>query len=162
MTLQLIKSEQNIGESDISELERAIGYSLPKEFKDFYLAGNGGVPNRDWWDSSDEYEPVRVKKFKSIAPSSAEDARDTKFVGGCYELMIEKNVIPSTLLPFATDDGGNFFCLGLVDGEVCFFATDSFDSDVDASVNHARAYRWLAASFTHFVEGLKDESDLDF
>jgi hypothetical protein len=65
------------------------------------------------------------------------------------------------LLPCAIDDGGNFFCLDLTDGNVYFYATDSFDSDSSFAANHAKAYRWLASSFTAFVEGLKNESEID-
>ena len=45
---------------------------------------------------------------------------------------------------------------------MCFFATDSFDSELSAAANHAKAYRWLSNSFEEFVSGLKDESDLEF
>ncbi|WP_164608620.1 SMI1/KNR4 family protein, partial [Pseudomonas viridiflava] len=76
--------------------------------------------------------------------------------------MVAKTIIPKTLLPFAIDDGGNFFCLDLADGNVCFFATDSFDSELSAAANHAEAYRWLSNSFEEFVSGLKDELDLEF
>lgn len=159
--IQLSKSEPAIDISDLEFLESSIGYSLPEPFRKFYLGQNGGVADKDWWDSGDEYEPVRVKKFKSVAKFGADDAADTKFLGGCYAAMTLKNVIPQTLLPFAIDDGGNFFCLDLTDGNVCFYANDIFDPNSSFSTNHAKAYRWLASSFQDFIEGLKDESDVD-
>ena len=75
--------------------------------------------------------------------------------------MVSKKVIPNTLLPFAIDDGGNFFCLDLTDGNICFYANDSFDSDSSYAANHAKAYRWLASSCDAFIKGLKDESEID-
>jgi cell wall assembly regulator SMI1 len=159
--LKLFKSEPNIDEADLESLEAGISYPLPSSFKDFYLSNNGGVSDKDWWEKDDGYEPVRLKKFKAVAKIGAIDAAETKFLGGCYAVMTAKEVIPKTLLPFANDDGGNFFCLDLADGNVCFYATDSFDSDCSLATNHARAYRWLAKSFGDFIEGLKDESEVD-
>ena len=160
-SIKLSRSEPTVCMSDLGILESNIGQQLPEFFKDFYLKQNGGISDKDWWDSGDEYEPVRVKKFKSVAVSGADDAADTRLLGGCYVEMISKNVIPQTFMPFAIDDGVNFFCLDLTDGNVCFYATDSFDPENSFAANHAKAYRWLASSFDAFVEGLKDESEID-
>jgi hypothetical protein len=69
--------------------------------------------------------------------------------------------MPKTLLSFAIDGGGNFFCLDLTGGNVCFYATDSFDSESNYAANHAKAFRSLASSFDAFVDGLKGESEVD-
>jgi cell wall assembly regulator SMI1 len=159
--LQMSKSDPKVNGSDLELLEAELGHALPESFKVFYLTHIGGVSDRDWWDSADEYEPIRVKKFKAVAPSGALDVLETKYLGGCYAVMTTKEVIPKTLLPFAIDDGGNFFCLDLTDGNVCFYATDSFESGSSYAANHAKAYRWLTSSFSAFVEGLKDESEID-
>ena len=159
--LQMSKSDPKVANSDLELLENEIRHALPENFKDFYLSHNGGVPDRDWWDSGDEYEPVRVKKFKAVAASGALDAAETRYLNGCFAVMVSKKVIPNTLLPFAIDDGGNFFCLDLTDGNICFYANDSFDSDSSYAANHAKAYRWLASSFDAFIKGLKDESEID-
>ena len=76
-------------------------------------------------------------------------------------MMVQRNVIPQTILPFAIDDGGNFVCLDLVDGCVCFYATDAYDPDLTTAQNHLNSYRWLANSFPEFLSGLKDESEVD-
>lgn len=160
-SLKVSKAESAVGQADIECLEAIINSRLPEGFKAFYLRNNGGVPNKDWWDSEDEYEPIRIKKFKAVASKDDPAAAETKFLGGCYALMTAKGVIPRTLLPFANDDGGNFFCLDLKKGSVCFFATDSFDSECSSETNHANAYRWIAKTFDSFIAGLKDESEID-
>lgn len=162
ITFKVSKSDPAIGNADIKNLERIVGRSLPDAFKKFYIKCNGGVPSKDWWDSSDEYEPMRIKRFKAIAPENSVNATDTKFLGGCYITMTQKEVIPKTLLPFAIDDGGNFFCLDLVDGNISFYATDSFDSEKSITINQTIAQRWLAISFETFIENLKDEAEIDF
>ncbi|WP_050585726.1 SMI1/KNR4 family protein [Pseudomonas syringae USA007] len=158
----LSKSDSTISDTELKYLESIVGRALPEAFKQFYIKHNGGVPNKDWWDSGDEYEPMRIKKFKSVAYEKSVDAAETKFLGGCYISMTEKKVIPKTLLPFATDDGGNFFCLDLADGNICFYATDSFDPEKSIAVNQSEACRWLAKSFEVFIRDLKDETEIDF
>lgn len=162
MTIKLSRPEIEINNFDLIHLERQISTKLPEAFKNLYLIHNGGVPERDWWDSEDDFEPIRVKRFKAVAKKDASDALETKYIGGCYLAMTARQVIPATILPFAIDDGGNFFCLDLIDGCVCFFAADIYDADLTASENHLKSYRWLAASFEAFLSGLKDEDDMDF
>ncbi|WP_164576464.1 SMI1/KNR4 family protein, partial [Pseudomonas viridiflava] len=70
---EFFKSESKVGVAQIEELEAVVGQVLPASFKDFYMSCNGGVPNKDWWDIDDEYEPVRVKKCKAGAPLDAPD-----------------------------------------------------------------------------------------
>jgi len=161
MSIKLSRSETAIDARDVEALEIQISTQLPESFRQFFLTQNGGVSNRDWWDGDGENEAIRLKRFKAIARSGAQDASDTKYLGGCYTAMTKRQVIPATLLPFAIDDGGNFFCLDLADGCVCFYATDSFDSDLTVTENQVNAYRWLAGTFDDFVSGLKNESDVD-
>lgn len=161
LQVKLSRSEREVYHNDLDRLEAHLSARLPSSFKQFFLANNGGVSDRDWWDSGDDYDPVRVKRFKAIAPSGVADELETKYIGGCYLAMTGRQVIPVTILPFAIDDGGNFFCLDLVEGCVCFFAVDGFDPNLSAAENHVRAYRWLTSSFELFVSGLKDESEVD-
>ena len=162
MSIKLSRSESAIDVSDVEVLENQISTHFPDSFKQFFMTHNGGVPDRDWWDGDEENEAIRLKRFKAIARSDAQDASDTKYLGGCYKAMTGRKVIPATLLPFAIDDGGNFFCLDLVDGGVCFYAADCFDSDLTITENQLNAYRWLAQTFDAFVSGLKYASDVDF
>ncbi|WP_044422852.1 SMI1/KNR4 family protein [Pseudomonas syringae group genomosp. 3] len=157
----LSKCDPNASSLALSELESTIDHTLPDSFKEFYIKHNGGIPNKDWWDSDDDHEPLRVKRFKAVAPENLPDTNETRLLGGCYITMTEKDVIPKNLLPFAIDDGGNFFCLDLIKGAVGFYATDSFDSKSSIAINQAGAYRWLASSFEQFIAGLKDEGDID-
>jgi cell wall assembly regulator SMI1 len=64
--LQMSKSDPKVASSDLESLENEIGHTLPESFKVFYSTHNGGVADRDWWDSGDEYEPIRVKKKKQL------------------------------------------------------------------------------------------------
>ncbi|MBA1190282.1 SMI1/KNR4 family protein [Pseudomonas entomophila] len=159
--ITLSRSDPAISASDIAALETQIAARLPASFKRLFLSYNGGVPNKDCWEGDDDHDVIRVKKFKALSPSGAQDASETRYLGGCYALMTERQVVPMTLLPFAIDGGGNFFCLDLADGSVCFYATDAFDPDSSVIENQRHAYRRLAETFDSFLSGLKDESEIN-
>ncbi|QJI39408.1 SMI1/KNR4 family protein [Pseudomonas sp. ADAK2] len=146
--------------ADISRLEKDIGFSLPSAFKALYFVSNGGVPNCSWVITDDGYDPMQVADFKNVYADGAGNPDDTQFIGGCYKLMCERQIIPHTLLPFAVDDGGNFFCLDLLSGAVMFYAVDTFRSDVSMAANQVAAQKIIAISFEGFIEGLEYESGL--
>lgn len=159
--ITLCRSDVAITAHAIDLLEQQVSARLPDPFRQFYLTHNGGVADKDWWQSNDDFEPIRISRFKAIAACEAEDAAQTRYLGGCYVRMTERQVIPTRLLPFASDDGGNFFCLDLIDGSVSFFANDVYDPDLTPAQNHLNAQRWLAASFEAFIAGLQDEAAID-
>ena len=74
--------------------------------------------------------------------------------------MLDREVIPRNLLPFANDWGGNFFCLNLDNYSIVYFATDSFDEDLTMQENHIKIQRYLTNSFSNFVDGLVTEESL--
>ncbi|MBK5517991.1 SMI1/KNR4 family protein [Pseudomonas sp. TH10] len=102
---------------------------------------------------------MQVADFKYIF-SDGGNPDDTQYIGACYKLMCERQVIPHTLLLFAFDDGGNFFCLDLLNGAVMFYAVDTFRSDVSMAANQVAAQKIVAASFEGFIEGLEYDSGL--
>jgi hypothetical protein len=154
----LMQPEEEIELSSIAALEKAVGFKLPASFIELYLKFNGGVPNRSWVVTDDGYEPMQISDFKPIFFDGAENASDTGFIEGCYKLMCERQVIPHTLLPFAVDDGGNFFCLDMLNGSVVFYAVDTFREDVSMAANQIAAQRMVAKSFDQFITELEEET----
>jgi hypothetical protein len=155
-------SAEKLSAGDIEALEGLVKYRLPEGFKDFYLKSNGGVPERSWVVTDDDYEPLQIVDFKCIAKRTAVDFSDTGYIGGCYSAMLSRNVIPSILLPFGSDDGGNFFCLDLIRGAVVFYAVDIFRPEFSSAANHLAAQRVVAPSFLSLLDGLEWESGLDY
>ncbi|WP_268796879.1 SMI1/KNR4 family protein [Pseudomonas huanghezhanensis] len=153
----LMQPEKEIEPSSIATLEKAVGFKLPASFIELYLKFNGGIPNRSWVVTEDGYEPMQISDFKPICFDGAENASDTGFIEGCYKLMCERQVIPHTLLPFAVDDGGNFFCLDMLNGSVVFYAVDTFREEVSMAANQIAAQRMVAKSFDQFITELEEE-----
>lgn len=156
--LVLMHSEKAVRSSDISALERSLGCALPRAFVDLYLSFNGGEPNRSWVVTDDGYEPMQIVDFKPIHAEGAANSLDTRFVEGCYKVMCEREVIPHTLLPFAVDDGGNFFCLDMVNSSVLFYAVDSFRPELSMLANQIAVQRMIATSFEQFVAELEEDA----
>lgn len=160
--LELLHPSSPICDSDIAGLEAQVGYRFPLEFKRLYRSYNGGSPVREFWIPDEDFEPIRVEEFKSISSIGAADADETKYIGGCYKLMQEKNVLPRQLVPFATDEAGNFICIEAGVGRIIYFAVDTFQADLDMRLNHINAQRVMSASFGEFIESLVDEDHVDF
>lgn len=146
---------------DIEVLEGLVKHPLPKEFHDFYLRSNGGVPEKSWVITGDDYEPMQIADFKYIAKRCAIDIADTSYIGGCYSVLLSRGVIPKSLLPFAVDDGGNFFCLDVLDGTIVFYAVDAFRPEKSLLGNRISAQRTVAHSFSSLLNGLKSEPGMD-
>jgi len=159
---KLIDSGLSVSESDIDALEVLVGFRFPEEFRQLYLSSNGGSPSREFWAEDDNYEPIRVEDFKFIARAGAPDKSETKYIGGCFDFMVRKKVLPPQLVPFAVDEAGNFICFEKWTGKVVYFAVDVFQPDVDMHINHINAQKILSLSFSVFVSSLVDEDDVDF
>lgn len=146
--------ETAITSTDLDQLESVIGKKLPDAFRNHYLKYNGGMPERAYWASEDFFDPIEVASFMPIVfgePSLL----------STYQLMLKKQIIPSHLLPFADDLGGNFFCLNLDSGAISYFTTDTFDSELSFEDNHAESEKPVCSNFLRFVQGLVDEEDVD-
>lgn len=159
---KLLQPDSPVTEFDIEALEVDIGFKFPVEFKDLYLEFNGGSPSREFWAEDENFEPIRVEDFKSISRVGVSDGLDTKYIGGCYRVMQEKNVLPRQLVPFANDEAGNFICIEKGSGRIVYFAVDVFQPDIDMHLNHLNAQRYMSGSFGEFIESLVDEDEVDF
>lgn len=156
----LKKCEKKIGRADIYKTESKLSITLPDDFVSHYLQFNGGIPEKSWWDGGEGFEPVEVAGFKPFVYNTQTNDDPRSLIDGCYISMLDREVIPRNLLPFANDWGGNFFCLNLDNYSIVYFATDSFDKDLTMQENHIKLQRYLTNSFSHFVEGLVTEESL--
>ncbi|EPF1233153.1 SMI1/KNR4 family protein [Enterobacter cloacae] len=154
------KCEKKIGLADIYKTASKLSISLPDDFVSHYLQFNGGTPEKSWWDGDEGFEPVEVAGFKPFVYNTQINDDPRSLIDGCYISMLDREVIPRNLLPFANDWGGNFFCLNLDNYSIVYFATDSFDKDLTMQENHIKLQRYLTNSFSHFVEGLVTEESL--
>ena len=144
--------------SDLDRLENTLSYRFPPTFREHYLAFNGGVPSKAYWVSDTGDEPMEVAAFREVAGESVSTKGD---VLASYNSLVERSVLPEHLLPFANDWGGNLFCLNMSNGQVTFYALDSFDPDLGFEENQRHAETTLCSSFGEFAAGLVSEDDIE-
>ncbi|WP_320712063.1 SMI1/KNR4 family protein [Enterobacter asburiae] len=156
----IINCEKKIGRADIAKMEEKLSITLPDDFVSHYLQFNGGAPEKTWWYGDEDFEPVEVAAFKPFVNNGQTNDDPRSLIDGSYISMVDREVIPKNLLPFANDWGGNFFCLDLDNYSIVYFATDSFDEDLTMHEDHRKLQRYLTNSFANFVNGLVAEEDL--
>ncbi|EPE7491968.1 SMI1/KNR4 family protein [Cronobacter universalis] len=153
--------EVSINNADIERLEAQVAYKFPDSFVNHYLKYNGGVPEKSWWDSEDEFEPIEIADFKAIKTAASDGKNASSTINGCYNLMISRQVIPNSLIPFGNDWGGNFFCINKNDDSVVFYAVDAFDDELSLEDNHNNLQRKLSPTFEEFINSLRSENELE-
>lgn len=126
--------------SDLDEVENRFGFKFPQDVRDFYLATNGGRPEKDRFVYGDqmctihEFLPIKHRK-KSLTLEAT--------------LLRVRSLLPDHLFPFAVDPGGDYFCFSTADadcGAIYFYRMDCHDP--------SRAARLLAPSLGRILGGL--------
>lgn len=149
------KCDKAIAAADLDALESKTGFALPEDFRAHYLASNGGVPERAWWDSLDENPPCQVTEFKAVRPAAKNGLEH-------YALSLrDKYQLPDTFFPFAANAAAGCFCLDSKTGGVFHVLFENIDPDKSPEENNRKSNRKLSRSFREFVKGLVSEKELD-
>ena len=128
---------------DIQQAELFMGVTLPEELKAIYMKNNGGHSICNLFELNKN--GYKVNEFLTIKYGS-----DT--IEETYKDVFLENVdMPSQLVPFASDAGGDYFCIDIAKetyGRVVFFESEYYE-------NLSRAMIELAGSFSEFISKLK-------
>ncbi|MGR5057645.1 SMI1/KNR4 family protein [Vibrio rotiferianus] len=154
MKIKLENTGKQIALSDLFDLERIIGFELPKQFRNLYLKSNGGEPNPDHFPAYKAFEPICISSFLHVKyPCGTENNMEDT-----YQKGVQHNYLPSDLLPFAVDWGGNYICINKMN-EIVFYAVDRWYEDLDNHDNMNRNKRVICQSFEDFTNSLVDEDE---
>ena len=146
--MRMLNSKKKISVDEIREIERVIGLSIPEDLKAFYLLHNGGRPEKCDYIKNDECYIIHT--FFEMIPG--EDSSGTGFCGIYIDLVLENDLFPDNVIPFADDPGGDFFVYSVGSknyGAVCCVRSDYYE-DPD------RYVVVIANSFSEFADGLVD------
>ncbi|WP_440778861.1 SMI1/KNR4 family protein [Pseudomonas syringae] len=138
MLIPLITSTPRISIADFDNLEKEIGGQLPPDFKDIYLSINGGNI-----DDSNDSNSLLLSGFLPIRYGQPPMKQ-------AYKELIEEFPTLKGKLPFAFDEGGNYFLLssfGHDQGEVGLWIMDTEE------------YHIVAESFSEFLVRLSARAD---
>ncbi|MDN7489332.1 SMI1/KNR4 family protein [Burkholderia sp. AU31652] len=144
-----------IDRSGIEKLESDLGVQLPEAMKGHYLKFNGGMPVLDWFPMEDDWEPIWIHEFLPIGTQDASKPN----VQSIYARVAGQGGYPRTFVPFATDPGGNLFCIDTDSGAVHYWLTDTYDEMLTDLENRQKADRRLTDSFDQFISSLVSEDE---
>ena len=135
--LQTVEGGPQLRMSDIETLERRLGISLPRTYRDFLVRGNGGRPERDLFAVLGcTANPVaRIHLFFGI-----NDPIDSCNVTWNVEVLRER--LPKELIPIATTEGADKICLASDTGAIVYW--DGYSNELFP----------VARSFDAFVDSL--------
>lgn len=143
-TIKIIDPAPSISNAELDELEAHFGFSLPEDLRQHYLHFNGGRPVPNLFRKDDEY--FSINEFLPIKYGM----RGVRFEDTYADLVQDNDLFPKSLIPIASDSGGDYFCYSLKSGEVgaiCFYQSDYYDDP-------SRAIVYLAKSLKFFLSSL--------
>lgn len=146
-----INQSNSITIIDIEETGKALKIEFQEDFKKFYLKQNGGSPIQDKYYVADYDTFITIDSFLPIK-YKAEDS-DLWTLEQSFEHLQSKGALPEGLVPFANDMGGNKICFD-ADGKIYIVYMD-----LGNPIENPKAVRYLAASFSEFVNNLEESDD---
>jgi cell wall assembly regulator SMI1 len=152
--------EKNISKKEIALIEQDLGITLPNDFKNHYLRYNGGDPRKTIWKNKDNSQ-LEVRDFTPLLYcKDFGDDPDFTANGRVKEEWHEK-VLPPSLIAFAMDWEGNYFCIDHTNGHIFYFVRDEWNDTLSDEKNWEMNSYYLTDSIKNFVENLLLESDAD-
>ena len=146
------KSGPPVTEDDIKELERAIGATLPVQYRSFLLRTNGGVPHPQeaFGVRGDRDGGSMLGLFYSL---SHEHSSCTLM----HTWRAFEGRIPSDLLPIAGDAGDNQICIGIeARNHGKLYLWDMENEAGPGKKPWRRNIRLVADSFNEFLDSFFD------
>lgn len=133
---------------ELEQFEKDIGARLPEDYRSFLVLHNGGTPEKYLvcWPGS--HEPAEVWNDSLGLHNGPTYSRLDSVTEGLKEYL------PKGIIPFASDPGGNLFCIGIsgdYSGKIYLWDHERAQEKESCS--------FLAGSFTEFVAGLVAEED---
>jgi cell wall assembly regulator SMI1 len=142
---------QTLTSDELDRVLGELGIDIPGDLKAHYLAYNGGNPKKYLFHDGDviyvlqEFLPVKYasagRRFEDVIHDLQDDLKR-----GC-------KVLPDYLIPFATDPGGDYYCISNRSedlGSIFIFRGEHFDQP-------DRACKKLANSLREFIDEMTEE-----
>jgi hypothetical protein len=149
------QSEVKLSIDQIEDVEKIVGLTFPKEYKDHLLEYNGGqcVPNIFSFNEKGNKSESSIDWFLAIYDGAYDNLK--KYI---EDYKIEAKRLPSHILPIAHDPGGNLICISCNNddgGSIYFWDHENeVDYSVSANENYSNLYL-IANGFNQFISSLK-------
>ena len=146
--MKFIGTSEAIKKTDFGMIEQELNIVFPQEFKEHYLIYNGGYPENSFYRWPDG-TTTHINSFSSLKHKGFESIEDSY-----NNLILMESYLPKQILLFATDDGGNFFCISCRKndfGYIYYCNNDHYNTE-----KPEECLSLLDKSFKHFVDNLSD------
>ncbi len=141
--------EPPINELDLDQLEKEYSFSMPTMIRNHILEYNGGYPKKSVF-VNDDGETYSVSYFIPVKYGNFNLEK-------VLDLLRDDKVFPKWLVPFADDDGGDFFCYSLRNDEIgaIYYYSHEFDYGEDPEQH----ITYLSPSINDFIDSLIEDDD---
>lgn len=151
---ELSDCSASLTKEDIKSFEIELNVKIPASMRNFYLNFNGGMPSPYCFQPQDEdLDWVEIHTFFPIKERT--DAFETIEV--IAKDVWSRNLIPSNLLPFAMDSGGNYYALNLKNKKIYYYYTDVWDENASREYNFEANTQYISQSFNYFINHFIEE-----
>ena len=142
MEITISKTNKNISQKEISNLENDLNIKIPLNMKTFLLEYNGGKP---------EPNDVEIKETNSIA-----EIREFYCIEKIKKFKNEYSKrITEAMLPFAEDSCGNLFCVETETGLGGVYFWDHEYEENEGVTPTGRNEKLIAEDFNKFLFSIK-------
>jgi cell wall assembly regulator SMI1 len=149
------KCAKKIDLSEIKAIEKDLNIIFPKDFTEHYLLYNGGVPVNCHYYIEDNDIDTSVSLFYPL--KNHIETIEINTIEERYLQFIEKGILPKNFVPFASDWGGNQFCIDIKDSGTVYLVYMDLGNPLEAE----DAIIKIANNFNNFLEKLEEEEDDD-
>ena len=148
--LKFINCDKKISTTEIESVENKYNFKYPEEIKKHYLKCNGGYPNKELYEY--DGEEYKINYFLSIG-------NKVNSFEKIYELLRSDDVFPSWLIPFADDEGGNFFAFSVLEKD--YGSIYYYSHEFELGEDPALYVKKISDNFSSFLSNLKMEEEDD-
>lgn len=132
--------------ADLAALEQRLAIVLPEDLKAHYLRHNGGRPGPADFEKDGEWYGIH-----QMMPM-VHGGRNIDFEASYRSLVLDNPLFPSGVIPFAYDEGGDYFVYSVRPdsyGQILFVQSDYFEEP-------ERYVIFLSPSLTAFFDALAE------
>ncbi|SHL26266.1 SMI1/KNR4 family protein [Flavobacterium chilense] len=148
-----INTAKSIDENDIKEFEKQLDIILPDEIKKHYLKYNGGFPVKERFYMKDYDTYTSINGFMPIK-YHFDNIDDWTMEEVYLNFNITKGILPKNFLAFASDYGGNKFCINIESKKIFLIYMD-----LGNPMENPNAIRKICSNFDKFIKNLEEEEE---
>lgn len=150
---KFVNTGKSLTKYDIEEAGGSINVIFPQDLVRLYLQYNGGEVDGEKYFYTDEDSDIDVS-VRAFLPMKYKRSEDDILLEDMYKIFaINKQLIPTSYIPFAIDEGGYPYCINIDDERIYIGYLEDYDGSPESTI------RLISHSLMKFINGLKTEEE---